>query len=116
MPVVNNHLHTTFKKSVRVNGKSTIKTIERLGSIDEIKARCGNVDPILWAKNYACELTEKEKEDRNDVIIKYSHSTLIESNIRNSCNIGYLFLKNLYYQLGLNNICKHISDKYKYKH
>lgn len=35
-----------IQKSVRIGNKTTAKTIERLGSISEIKARCGDTDPI----------------------------------------------------------------------
>ena len=34
------------QKSVRIGNKTTTKTVERLGSIEEIKARCGNQDPL----------------------------------------------------------------------
>ena len=39
-----------IQKSVRIGNKTTTKTVERLGSIEEIKARCGDMDPIEWAK------------------------------------------------------------------
>lgn len=103
-----------IQKSVRIKGKSTTKTVERLGSIQEIKARAGDQDPLIWAENYTRELTRKEKEEKKDIIIKFSPSTLIDSSSRNSCNIGYLFLKDIYYHLGLNQISKHISSKYKF--
>ena len=41
-----------IQKSVRIGNKTTTKTVERLGSIEEIKARCGDMDPIEWAKEY----------------------------------------------------------------
>lgn len=42
-----------IQKSIRIGNKTSTKTIERLGSIEEIKARCGDQDPIEWAKEYA---------------------------------------------------------------
>lgn len=66
-------------KSFRdANGKSTTKTVERLGIVDEIKARSGDEDPIEWANNYAKTLTLKEKEENKEITVKYSPSLLIE--------------------------------------
>lgn len=103
-----------IQKSVRIGSKTTTKPVERLGSIEEIKARCGDADPIEWAKEYARKLTIAEKESRQGILLKYSSSMLIEKNVRRSCNAGYLFLQDIYYSLGLDQICSQISDKYKF--
>ena len=88
--------------------------MERLGSIEEIKARCGDQDPIEWAKEYTKKLTLAEKEAKKGILLKLSSSLLIDKNVRNSCNAGYLFLQDIYYSLGLDKICKSISEKYKF--
>ena len=103
-----------IQKSVRIGGKTTTKPVERLGSIEEIKARCGDQDPIEWAKEYAKKLTLAEKESKKGVLLKLSSSMLIDKNVRNSCNAGYLFLQDIYYSLGLDKICDSISEKYKF--
>lgn len=103
-----------IQKSVRIGNKTTTKTVERLGSIEEIKARCGDADPIEWAKEYAKKLTAAEKESKQGILLKYSASTLIDKNVRRSCNAGYLFLQDIYYSLGLDKICTDISTKYKF--
>lgn len=103
-----------IQKSVRIGNKTTTKPVQRLGSIEEIKARCGDQDPIEWAKEYAKKLTVAEKEAKKGVLLKLSSSMLIDKNVRNSCNAGYLFLQNIYYSLGLNEICNSISRKYKF--
>ena len=43
---------TTYyvQKSYRIGDKTSTKTVERLGSIEELKARAGDKDPIEWAK------------------------------------------------------------------
>lgn len=102
-----------IQKSVRIGDKTTTKSIERLGTIDEIKVRAGNSDPIEWAKEYTKKLTLAEKESKQGILLRYSASMLIDKNIRNSCNAGYLFLQNIYYSLGLDKICSTISEKYK---
>ena len=102
------------QKSVRIGNKTTTKTVERLGSIEEIKARCGDQDPIEWAKEYTKKLTLAEKESKQGILLKYSASQLIDKNVRHSCNVGYLFLQDIYYSLGLDKICDQISEKYKF--
>lgn len=101
-------------KSVRINGKSTTKTIEKLGSLEEVQARAGEMDAMEWAKAYAIKRTEEEKTGKFETIIKYQDYKLIDKYVRRSCNAGYLFLQDIYYSLGLNKICDSISDKYKF--
>lgn len=102
------------QKSVRIGNRTTTKPVERLGSIEEIKTRCGDQDPIEWAKEYTKKLTLAEKEAKKGILLKLSSSLLIDKNVRNSCNAGYLFLQDIYYSLGLDKICKSISEKYKF--
>ena len=99
-----------ISKSVRINGKSTTKTLERLGSPEEIKKRRGDMNPYEWAKQYAAELTRKEKEGHREILIRYSPAQRIEKNSRQTVNIGYLFLQDIYYDLGLNKICSSIAE------
>ena len=103
-----------LSKSVRIGSKTTTKTIEKIGTYDEIKEKCGDMEPLEWAKQYAAQRTAEEKAARQDVVMKYSSSTLIEKNKRRSCNIGYLFLQDIYYSIGLDKICARISEKYKF--
>jgi len=104
------------QKSIRNGNKTTSKMVERLGSLEELKARAGKQDPIEWAKEYVRQLTLKEKDDQNTVTIKYSPHKRIEKNAFHSCNIGYLFLQDIYYSLGLDKICKYISTKYNFEY
>ena len=89
---------TTYylSKSVRIGCKTTTKTIEKIGTYEEIKEKCGDMDPLDWAKQYAAKRTREEKSARQDVIIKYSSSTLVDRGSRRSVNVGYLFLQDIY--------------------
>ena len=51
-----------ISKSIRLNGKSTTRTVEKLGTEEEVRKRADGMDPYEWAKQYAAELTRKEKE------------------------------------------------------
>jgi transposase len=103
-------------KSVYSNGKRTNKIIEKLGTEKELQEKLGDIDPHKWAKEYVEELNRLEKEGKEpNVMAEYSPSKLIDKNTQRAFNGGYLFLQNIYYELGLHNICKDITKKYKYK-
>jgi len=101
-------------KSMYVNGTRTSKIVEKLGTIAELEKKLNGQDPIEWAKKYIEELNQKEKEEKRDVMVKYSPSKVIKKDEQRSFNGGYLFLQKIYHDLGLHKICKEISQKYKF--
>ena len=101
-------------KSIYVNGVSTSKVVEKLGTYDELKEKLNGEDPIEWAKAYVAELTRKEKEEKREVLVRYSPAKQIDKDEQKTFNGGYLFLQQIYHQLGLSKISKAISDKYKF--
>ena len=104
-----------LSKSVWVDGKSTTKTIEKIGSEDELLKVCGELTPLEWAKQYAAKRSAEEKASKKDIMLKYSSSTLIKKEACRSVNVGYLFLKNIYYGLKIYDICAQIAEKYKFE-
>ena len=102
-----------LSKSVWINGKSTTKTIEKIGSEDELLKVCGDLTPLEWAKQYAAKRSAEEKASKKDIMIKYSSSALIKKGTCRSVNVGYLFLKDIYYDLKIHDICAQIAEKYK---
>lgn len=105
-----------LSKSVRIGSRTTTKTVEKIGTYDEIKEKCGDMEPLEWAKKYAAKRSAEEKAAKQDVIMKCSSSMLIDKNVRRSCNAGYLFLLDIYYSLGIDKICAEISEKYKFEY
>lgn len=101
-------------KSTYINKVHSTKIVEKLGTVRELEEKLNGQDPVEWAKEYIKELNKKEKEQNRDVLVKYNQSKQIERDIQRSFNGGYLFLQQLYHQLGLHNICKDISTKYKF--
>lgn len=102
-----------IQKSYRTDsGKSSTKTVERLGSMEELKARFGEEDPIGAARAYMKELSAAERKSREDIVIKFKPDVLIRSGEQRSYNGGYLFLQKIYYELGLDYICKKIAKKH----
>ena len=102
------------QKSYRTDsGKSSTRTVERLGTIEEVKARFGEENTLDAVKAYIKELTLADKEQRRDVVVKLSQNKMIKQNEQNSYNGGYLFLQKVYYELGLDNICNKIEKRHK---
>ena len=99
-------------KTVYINGKEKTQTVEKLGTYAELSKI--HDDPYEWAKQYVAELNEKEKEQKREVIIMRKQSKLISKNKQTSFNGGYLFLQDIYHKLGIQDICKDISNRYKF--
>lgn len=99
-------------ESTYENGVRSTRIVEKLGTVAELSKV--HEDPIAWANKYIEELNLKEKELKRDVIVKYKQSKLIKKNSQTFFNGGYLFLQQLYHQLGLHKICKEISHNYKF--
>ena len=102
------------QKSYRTDsGKSSTRTVERLGTLEEVKARFGEENTLEAMKEYVKALTKADKEQNRDVVIKLSQNKLIKKGEQRSYNVGYLFLQKVYYELGLDKICKKIEKRYK---
>lgn len=101
-------------KSIFENGKRSSKVVEKLGTYTELSKNLNGKDPIEWAKKYVDELNQKEKETKREVLVKYSPTKQISKDEQYLFNGGYLFLQQIYHELGLNKICKKISDKHKF--
>ena len=109
-----NKEHYSIIQDVKINGKRTTKVYENIGSFDKLKLRAGDEEPLEWLKNYVAELNKKHKEESLPVIIRKSPNKVIEKNVQNSFNVGYLFLQNIYYKLKLNKIYDAITEQYQF--
>ncbi len=101
-------------KSIFENGKRSSKVVEKLGTFAELQKKLDGDDPIEWGKKYVDQLNKKEKEQKLEVLVKYSPTKQILINEQRSFNGGYLFLQHIYHELGLPKICKTISNNYKF--
>lgn len=110
-----NKEHYSIIQDVNVNGKRTTKVYENIGNMDALKLRAGNEEPLEWLKKYVNELNNQYKKNTLPVIMKKNPNKIIEKNIQNSFNVGYLFLQDIYYKLKLNIICDQISIKHQFK-
>ena len=105
------------QKSIRKsNGSVSSVTIEKLGNLDQVRARANGVDPYQWAQEYVNELNQKEYEEQKSVMISRSPVKLMKKGDAHSFNCGYLFLQRIYYDLGLDKICRSIQEKYSFEY
>lgn len=58
-------------------------------------------------------MTDAEKEENQNVVVEYNPKAYIQKGEQRSYNGGYLFLQKIYYELGLDYICKKIAKKHK---
>lgn len=101
-------------RSTYVNGVHSSKIVEKLGTYDGLLEKLGGQDPYEWAKEYIAELNRQEKENKREVMVKYSPVKIIDKDQQQSFNGGYLFLQKIYHELKLDKICKAITKKYKF--
>ena len=68
------------QKSIRKkSGGTTSITIEKLGNLEEVRAKAGGKDPYVWAQEYVDELNRREYEEQKEVIVRYLPAKLIKN-------------------------------------
>lgn len=101
------------------NGKRTTRVIEKIGNHNKITLLANNegIDVNTWLKNYLNNFLIKHgiSNTYEKVIIEKYSNKLIPKNVTNKFNVGYLFLKDIYYSLKLNLIVKSIAKDYKFE-
>ena len=60
------------------------------------------------------ELNAREKEENQEIILHCSPLKQNAMDEQHSCNGGYLFLQQIYYQLGIDKICREIADRHSF--
>ena len=96
-------------QDVKRNGKRSTEIIENLGSASEICKKYHVTNADKWADEYIQKLREDDKLKRHSVIVSFDTAATIEQGKRLSFNVGYFFLQQIYYKLGLPSICKMIK-------
>ena len=105
--------YTIIKDYTNLNGKRTTTIFEKLGNQQQVEERFGKVNTIENIKKYIEELNNENKEEI--INVQFNPNKTIEKNIKKRFNIGYLFLKKIYNELKIKDICKEIENKYQFK-
>lgn len=104
------------QKTVYVNGKNKSMVVKRLGSEKYIRETYGVTDAKAWAKEQVRLMNEAEKEDSAKFSIELCAGTDLVMNEQQRFNGGYLFLQDIYYELGLHKICRAISARHQFEY
>ncbi len=103
----------------RKNGKRTTKKLETIGNHEKVTllAKSENTDVTTWLNKYLAKYNEEHSQNKEpqEVIIKKDANKIIPMNMINKFNVGYLFLKDIYYSLKIDKTVKEVSKKYKFE-
>ncbi len=102
-------------KDYTKNGKRSTKIVHKIGNLEEVKQMSGNQDYEVWLKDYVKNYNNEHSSKKEFITIKKNSNKIIQFNTNVSFNIGYLFLKKIYNDLKLKDICKEIENKYQFK-
>lgn len=103
-------------KTIRVNGKNKTLSIKTFGSEKYICNTYGVTDAKAWAQEQVRLMNEAEKEDAAKFNIELCSGTDLVLNEQRRFNGGYLFLQDIYYELGLHKICRAIANRHPFKY
>ncbi len=96
-----------------LTGKRTTRVLENLGNIKNLEIRFGKLNTLNKLNEYINSLKEQQKEEI--INIQFNPNKNIEKFVKKKFNIGYLFLKKIYNELNIKDICDSISKKYKFQ-
>ena len=103
-------------KTIRANGKNKTLPIKTFGSDKYICDTYGVNDAKAWALEQVRLMNEAEAEQKASFLITLDSSADIPLNEQKLFNGGYLFLQDVYYELGLDKICRAISNRHSFKY
>lgn len=99
-------------------GKSTSKTIRKLGTLAELSKRL-NTDRdgvMAWANEQARLETLRYKSEKEDavVMVPFHSNKLMDYHRKKLFTGGYLFLQSVYYGLRMDSICRKIKNRHEF--
>ena len=104
------------QKTIYVDGKNKSLVVRRLGSEKYIRETYGVADSKAWAKEQVRLMNEAEKEDSAKFNIELRAGTDLPLDTQHCFNGGYLFLQQVYYELGLDRICAMIRTRHGFSY
>ena len=98
-----------------LNGKRSTYIYENLGNINNLQERFGKVNTMNKVNEYINSLNQMIKDNKEPPVhITLNPNKQIEKNDDRIFFSGHLFLRKIYYDLGINKICENIKNKYKF--
>lgn len=103
-------------KTVRLNGKNKTQIVKSFGSEKYICETYGVSDAKAWAKEQVRLMNKAEQDDAAKFNIELCAGTDLPMDEQCRFNGGYLFLQDIYYDLGLHKICRAISRRHPFEY
>ena len=111
-----NVTYCIIKDYTNLQGKRSTCVYEALGNMEKLKERFGSDDTMVKVQEYIDSLNQRIKNNRElPINLTLNPNKQIEKNINRTFYSGHLFLRKIYYELGINKICNHIKEKYNFK-
>lgn len=109
------YIYQSFRKK---DGKSSSRIYKKLGKYNALLEQFGGDEEKLmaWAKDEAAKETELYNQHNGKVTVEFSQAACIPINETRSFHAGYLFLQELCTELRLDNICRVIKGRHKFKY
>ena len=107
-----NKYSTTYRavKTIRVDGKNKTMIVKTFGSDRHICETYGVSDAKKWAQEQV-DLMNEAEEQGTAISIEFSSLKDLPVDQQRCFNGGYLFLQQIYYELGLDRICRAVAKK-----
>ena len=98
-----------------LNGKRSTSVFEALGNDNDLINRFGKENTMNKVQEYINSLNKMIKENKElPVKLLLDPNKQIEKDINRTFFSGHIFLRKIYYQLGIDKICKEIKKKYHF--
>lgn len=97
------------------NGKRSTSVFEALGNDNDLIKRFGKENTMNKVQEYINSLNKMIKENKElPVKLLLDPNKQIEKDVNRTFFSGHIFLRKIYYQLGIDKICKEIKKKYHF--
>ena len=109
------YIYQSYRKE---NGKTSSRIYRKLGKFNDLLARFdGDKDKMMaWAKEEAAKDTAAYNEQKEKVSVEFSPTARIPLDEERNFNSGYLCLQKLCSELRIDNICRNIRNRHKFKY
>lgn len=100
------------------NGRTSSRIYKKLGKYNDLLERFdGNSEKMmLWAKEEARKETELFKNKSGRISVNFSQSAIINKDTERCFNTGYLFLQQICTELRIDNICRNIRSRHRFRY
>ena len=110
-----NNNYSIIRDYTNPSGKRTTCIYENLGNDKKLEERFGTQNTLDEVKKYIDDLNQSIKDGKEPtVILSLNPNKRIDKDINRQFYISHLFLKKIYYELGIDKIFETIKEKYNF--